>query len=294
MLITVERMAALVAAVETGSFSAAARRLGKTPSALSRIIQHFELDLGVDLFERVEGQAPRPTSTAHKLYFQAVEVLPRLEILENSARQSQAGVESELVLAIHGMAFNERLEAALKLFVDEFPSVELTLLDPDNFALDRALIDGDIDLVFMPSALLPTRAVSFHRFGVDEWCYVAAAAHPLASRRGELSEADLLPHTQILPGISDVISAPMQESMRICPRHISCQRLVQILETLRIGLGFAILPRHTVRQGLASGELVELRMESAEQGLQAWDTEVRWTGLGPAGQWLLDTVLEAT
>ena len=62
MLVTIERMSALVAVIENGSFSAAARSLGKTPSALSRIIQHFEVDLGVELFERVEGQSPRPTA----------------------------------------------------------------------------------------------------------------------------------------------------------------------------------------------------------------------------------------
>ena len=292
MLVTIERMAALVAVIETGSFSAAGRRMGKTPSALSRIIQHFELDLGVDLFDRIEGQPPRATSTARKLYHQAVEILPRLEILENAALQSQAGVESKLVLAIHGMAFSEHLAKALQQFSTEFPAVELSLLDPDNFSLDQALIDGDIDLVFMPASLVPTRAVSYRRYGVNEWCYVVGSSHPLAKLKGELSEADLLPHTQILPATSDVVTPDAQQSMRYSPRHIICQRLVQMQELLRIGLGFAYLPRHSVASGLAMGQLQELRLESTQEGLLNWDMEVRWTSLGPAGQWLLDTVSE--
>ena len=110
MLVTIERMEALVAVIETGSFSAAARRLDKTPSALSRIIQHFEVDLGVDLFERREGQAPVATLTARNLYQQAVEILPRLQILENKANDLQEGVESKLVLAVHGLSFTAELQ----------------------------------------------------------------------------------------------------------------------------------------------------------------------------------------
>ncbi|MEH6580758.1 MAG: LysR family transcriptional regulator [Halioglobus sp.] len=292
MLVTIERMEALVAVLETGSFSAAARQMGKTPSAVSRIVQHFELDLGVDLFDRVEGQAPKATDTARSLYYQAVEILPRLEILENKATGCQEGVESKLVLAIHGLAFNERLEQALKQFVVEFPGVELTVLDPDSFGLDQSLIDGDVDLVFMPSSQTPTRSVSYSRFAVMEWCYVASANHPLAQLQGELTEADLLPHTQLLPAVSDVVTQALQDSMRICPRFISCQRIVQIQEFLMMGLGFALMPRYAAALLLEGGHLRELRCESAAQGMNVWDVEVRWTNLGTAGSWLLETLTE--
>ena len=292
MLVTIERMEALVAVIETGSFSAAARRMGKTPSAVSRIIQHFELDMGVDLFDRVEGQAPRSTLTARNLYYQAVEILPRLEILENKASDALAGIESKLVLAIHGMAFNERLEAALKSLAKEYPALELSVLDPDSFGLDQALIGGEIDLVFMPASHVPTRSVSFRRFAIMEWCYVVSVAHPLAQTRGELTEADLLPHTQLLPATSDVVSAHLQESMRICPRFISCQRIVQLHQLVLMGLGFALVPRYTAKPLLEAGQLRELSVESASQGLNSWDVEVRWTNLGPAGQWLLDTLTD--
>ncbi len=290
MLVTIERMEALVAVVETGSFSAAARRMGKSPSAVSRIVQHFELDLGVELFLRQEGQAPRATDTARHLYRQAVEILPRLEILENKAGDFLAGVESTLTLAIHGLAFNQRLERALKDFVQEFPSVELSILDPDSIGLDRALIEGEADMVIMPSSHVPTRTVSFRRFEVVEWCYVAAANHPLAQLRGELTEADLLAHTQLLPALSEVITPVMQEAMRTCPRIISCQRLVQLQEFLLMGLGFALLPRGPVQLLLDTGHLRELDYESDAHGSLQWDVEVRWTALGPAGNWLLEAL----
>jgi DNA-binding transcriptional LysR family regulator len=290
VLITIERMEALVAVLETGSFSAAARQMGKTPSAVSRIIQHFELDLGVDLFDRIEGRAPKATVTARNLYHQAVEILPRLEILENKASDCQAGIESKLVLAIHGLAFNQRLEDALKQFVVEYPGVNLSVLDPDSFGLDAALISGEVDLVFMPSAQSPSRAVSFRHFSVMEWCFVASPGHPLAQLKGELTEADLLAHTQLLPSVSDVVTPGLQESMRICPRFITCQRIVQLHELLIMGLGFALVPRYSAEVLLKAGLLRQLHYENSAQGLSTWDVEVRWANLGPAGQWLLDAV----
>ena len=290
MLVTIERMEALVAIIESGSFSGAARKLDKTPSAVSRIIQHFELDLGVDLFERREGQAPVATLTARNLYQQAVEILPRLQILENKAQDCQEGVESKLVLAIHGLAFTIDLQKALKQLVEKFPGLDLVIVDPQVIDVDQALIDGEIDLVFMPGATVPTRAVSYRRFGIVEWCMVVSSDHPLARRRGELTEADLLEYTQLLPTPGGSISEEQVEALRICPRHISCQRIFQIQELLFAGMGFASLPKYVVQPLLETGHLKELNLESSTAGLNAWDTEVRWARVGVAGQWLLDTL----
>ncbi len=80
--------------------------------------------------------------------------------------------------------------------------------------------------------------------------------------------------------------------MRVCPRFITCQRIVQLHEFLMMGLGFALAPRYTAGPLLETGQLHELNFESATQGLNSWDVEVRWTNLGPAGQWLLDALSE--
>ena len=125
-----------------------------------------------------------------------------------------------------------------------------------------------------------------------EWQLVVAADHPLARHRGELSEADLLSHTQLLPAPGESISSDMIEAMRLCPRHISCQRLFQLQELLMMGMGFAFLPRYVVGSLVESGTLVVLDYEGAVGGLNAWDNEVRWTRSGPAAKWLLDTLSE--
>ena len=59
-LISLDRLRAFLAAVERGSFSAAARQLGRAQSAVSEAVSGLEAQLGVVLFDRM-GRYPRLT-----------------------------------------------------------------------------------------------------------------------------------------------------------------------------------------------------------------------------------------
>ena len=56
--LTLDQMRVLIAVAETGSFSAAARKLGRVQSAISQAVQSLESALGTPLFER-EGKLPK-------------------------------------------------------------------------------------------------------------------------------------------------------------------------------------------------------------------------------------------
>ena len=56
--LTLDQLRILIAVAETGSFSAAARRLGRVQSAISQSVQSLEATLGVQLFDR-ETKTPR-------------------------------------------------------------------------------------------------------------------------------------------------------------------------------------------------------------------------------------------
>ncbi|WP_395406095.1 LysR family transcriptional regulator [Pseudoduganella sp. UC29_106] len=49
---TLSNLESFIRSAETGSFSAAARRLGLTPTAISRNVAMLERNLGVRLFQR--------------------------------------------------------------------------------------------------------------------------------------------------------------------------------------------------------------------------------------------------
>lgn len=52
-----DQMQAFVFAAKLGSFSAAARRMGKAQSAKSMAIANLEIDAGVEIFDR-QGRSP--------------------------------------------------------------------------------------------------------------------------------------------------------------------------------------------------------------------------------------------
>ncbi len=93
MLLNTERLLYLVSIAETGSFSAAARKLGVSPSAVNQAVQAMEIDLGISVFERVAGKAPTLTPQGKVLYFQALEIVPRLKAIDRKVQSLQRGEE---------------------------------------------------------------------------------------------------------------------------------------------------------------------------------------------------------
>src|SRR5690606_6677625 len=67
MNVNQEQLLMFKTVMETGSFSAAARQLGKVPSAVSMAIANLEIDLNLELFQRI-GREPKPTAQAQVLY----------------------------------------------------------------------------------------------------------------------------------------------------------------------------------------------------------------------------------
>ena len=77
--------------IETGSFSAAARKLGKVPSAVSMSIANLEIDLNLNLFERV-GREPIPTAEAIVLYEKTQQLLIEINQWKQHAHALSTGL----------------------------------------------------------------------------------------------------------------------------------------------------------------------------------------------------------
>ena len=73
-----------LAVLDKGSFSAAARSLGRVPSAVSMSIGLLEADLDLLLFDR-SGREARPTADALSLEPKARQILSQLRLFENHA-----------------------------------------------------------------------------------------------------------------------------------------------------------------------------------------------------------------
>ncbi|MEV0702242.1 LysR family transcriptional regulator [Saccharopolyspora sp. NPDC050389] len=99
MVFSLDRLEAFVVASEAGSFSAAARILGKARSSLSEAIAQLEIELGLDLFDR-SSRIPRLTPTGERVVPEARTVLDRARAFESQAAAFAAGTADSLTISV--------------------------------------------------------------------------------------------------------------------------------------------------------------------------------------------------
>ena len=99
MNLSPESLQAFAQAVALGSFSAAARQLGKSQSTVSEAIARLEIDLGVTLFDR-SGRQPRLTEAGQVLLGRVEQVLAASDRLQRVAVELAGGREARVTLAL--------------------------------------------------------------------------------------------------------------------------------------------------------------------------------------------------
>jgi DNA-binding transcriptional LysR family regulator len=288
MHITPERLVYLVTVAETRSFSAAARKLGVSPSAVSQLIQNMELDLNIRLFDRVSGQAPTLTDVGRTLYVQALEIVPRLQAMEKKAQSYYAGIEDKLTIGVQGYSFFPEHSKAIKNLLAKFPQLNLNIIDVDEFDSHNLAEDTDVDILIAPADLIPRRGLESVLIGRIKWLCVCAPTHPLAKIKHALSIQDLLAHTQLIPAVSSFITRDMAESVRISSHVVNCSRMYQFKQLLLSGVGFGLFPKPLADSDIASNQLLELERDFIVDDFE-WPIEVVWSqALGPAGEWFIE------
>jgi len=166
--ISLDRLTGLIAfsrAASLGSYSAAARALGVTPSAISKSIQRLERHFEIKLFNRTTRSLTL-TQEGRDLHERTLRLLSEMEAIEQaaaSARSEPAGilkVTAPLPIGVHLIA------PALPAFRQRFPKLSIDLRLGDHFVdlvgegIDVAVRVGDLT-----GSRLVSRALSPHYIG---------------------------------------------------------------------------------------------------------------------------------
>ena len=124
-------MTAFVRSVDSGGFSAAARELGLTPSALSKLVTRLEDRLGARLLQRTTRRLSL-TPEGEVFYLRSRRILADMD--EAEAEMLQAGTRPTGLLRLHcGSAFGmHQLAPAIPLFLERHDGVELDITISDE------------------------------------------------------------------------------------------------------------------------------------------------------------------
>ncbi|MFZ6723744.1 LysR substrate-binding domain-containing protein [Undibacterium sp. Ji49W] len=190
-MLSFDTLTAFVAVVDTGSFSAAAERLGQTPSGISRSMSRLETQLGMTLMTRTTRRLDL-TEEGTWLLQRARKLLADLQDTEDqlTARLSQP---SGLVRVNAATPTLDHLLAPLVAdFMDAYPLIRLELVSGETFV---DLIEERADLAIRIGNLTDS-SMHARRLG-NSRLRVVAAPHYLA-RHGEPKEVSDLQHHRLL------------------------------------------------------------------------------------------------
>ena len=282
---SLEQLRQFVATAETGSFSAAARKLAKAQSAVSTAISMLEVDLGVDLFDRTHRNA-QLTDAGHLLLLEAREVLRQAEELNQRAQFLAGGNDAKLSLALDEALPCTAISILLRELCTRFPKIELTLLNGTATEVMEHVDCERADLAFhFDRGPLRNCFEERHIGSVKQGIFVAAG-HPLLEQ-GEIKRRDLARHRQLLMQADDV------EMLTYSPMVWRADSFYRIAEMVTDDLGWAILPVHVAQAGCYTKPLQAVECPSL--ALPLLSVRMVWCQgrqLSPAEKWIASRLTE--
>lgn len=184
--IALERLTGLIAfarAGSLGSYTAAARSLSISPSAVSRSVQRLEQHLGISLFTRTT-RALTLTPEGRDLHERALRLLRDAEDIEQAAKRARAEPAGTLRIAASLPIGVHLIAPALPAFRERYPEVTVDLRLSDQLVdIVEQRIDVAIRIGDLPDSGLLSRKLAPLRLG-------AYASPSYLARRGVPSHPD--------------------------------------------------------------------------------------------------------
>jgi DNA-binding transcriptional LysR family regulator len=263
-----------LAVTRTGSFSAAARQLGYTQSAVSQHIAALESDLGAALLHR------RPvglTEAGQRLAEHAGPILMRLDAaradIRRSAGEAAANVHLGATPLAHPFAHPWWLARAVTGQQAAMPRVRFTLRIAGRDAVATAVAAGELDLGLVDGLTAPSDPLTLPDTGpltvatLDEQpvSVVLPAHHPLSTwthaRLDHLADAVWLDAPDIATPLPRLRAMARTDGFHAGLRYEGTD-VRTLLSLVAAGAGLTVLPAQALdqRPGLVGVPLAEPRL----------------------------------
>jgi LysR family transcriptional activator of dmlA len=248
-------MGAFLAAVEEGSFSRAATKLGLTPSGVSKLVARLEERLDVRLFHRTTRQMQ--LTDIGSFYLDRVRrIFEDVHALEVEIERTTDAPRGLLRVTAPVVLGHHRVLPAVISFRKAFPDVKVDLLLVDDLV---DLIEERIDVAVRMTASPPLSYVA-KKLG-DDTRRLCASRDYLARRGRPARSSDLKKH-DCLVFVTDGAPVPWTlrtdagkaTSVRVCG-PLQANNVLSLREAALAGLGIADLPAYLVAEDVRAGRL---------------------------------------
>ena len=254
-----DSIAIFVAVAERGGFVAAARKLGRSPAAVSRAVAALEDLLGQQLFNRTT-RALSLTEAGERLLERGRRLLAEFEEMADSL-QGEAAPKGLLTITAPVMFGRLHVMPIVRAFLRENPAIDVRLLLFDRIV---PLVDEGVDVGLrigeLPdSSLLALRVGAVRRVLVASKDYLAAQGEP--QKPEDLADHAFISTFGVAPSASHWTLGPEEEkTIRFRPR-LTVNSVDAALDAAISGLGIARLFSYQVEEAVAQSRLIRILRE---------------------------------
>ena len=288
------------AIARNGSFAAAARELGKVPSALTYSVRQLEEALDVLLFDRATGAA-QLTAAGTELLHEGRRLLQELDAVANRVRRIAHGWEATLSICVDDVLSVPTMFELVQAFCDvcdktspglpSGPPTRLRLRSEVLAGTWEALVSGQVDLAIgVGGHHANPGGIELRPLGELEFVFCVAPHHALAGVDAVLDDAQLVHHRAV--AVADTAQRMTPITVNLLPGQdvLTVPTMRSKLEALLRGLGCGFVPEPLARPHLQAGHLVQRQTMRGSMAIPlhyGWRAEKPALGLGRALQWWL-------
>jgi LysR family transcriptional regulator for metE and metH len=246
------------------SVTRAADRLNVTQSAVSHQLRELEDKLGTRVFVR-SGRRMLLTPAGRLLLDAAGPVLEAIAQVETRVSQLARNVEGELRVSAHCHTGYHWLPALVDGLRRRYPAFEVRIAPEHTLNPIGALLDARLDLAIVNDDS-GDRRLTYHELFDDEHVAVVAPSHAWA-RQAFVTPEELVTEQLYLYSRSIDESFIVQKVLR--PAGIALQRITYlqltegILEMVKAGMGVSVLPKWSIVNPIAAGDIKAIRITRA-------------------------------
>lgn len=290
---TLDQLQIFLTIVETGSFAGAARKLGRATSVISYAVANLEAQLGLELFDRASTKKPQLTDAGRAVLSDARTISLGLGDLLARARGLISGLEAEVALVVDVMLPTAKLVEVLDAFQAAYPTVSLRLYVEALGAVTQLVLNRTADIGISGPVLFGSDSLETRKIGALRLVPVAAPSHPLSRYRQAAPLAAARKHIQLV--LTDRSELTKGQDFNVI--GVRTWRLADMGSKhalLLAGVGWGSMPDTMVRDDIAAGRLVRLKLDAWENAVYPLQAVHRTDATpGPAASWLIERLKNA-
>lgn len=238
----------------TGSISAAARLLHVSQPSVSKVLQHTQQQLGLELFRLVRGRLVA-TDEAHALFVEASEVFRQLNSLQKTAGKLRTLSAAHIRLGVVPSLGLQMAPLAIARFRQEHPNVTFEVQTLHHNELFAALHERSCDIAL---AYDPPAHPRMRRHDVDTAELMLLYQAPSLPEIGDSVPIQLLDGREMVGltaggPVGELFNRELQR-LEVQVREVVSNQTFYIAAALaRYGAGMAVVDEFTARASVSPG-----------------------------------------